>query len=91
MQRYINKYNFSLFYPFIMLHKMHWLYIIVLEYSLPTKVRLVKAMVFPVVMYGRESWTIKKAEHWKIDAFELGVGEDSWEFLGLQGDPTSLC
>ena len=36
-----------------------------------TKVRLVKAMVFPVVMYGYESWTIKKAEHWRIDAFEL--------------------
>ena len=35
------------------------------------KVRLVKAMVFPVVMYGCESWTIKKAEHWRIDAFEL--------------------
>ena len=38
--------------------------------TLPTKVRLVKAMVFPVVMYGSESWTIKKAEH-RIDAFEL--------------------
>ena len=38
---------------------------------MPTKVCLVKAMVFPVVMYGCESWTIKKAEHWKIDAFEL--------------------
>ena len=38
---------------------------------MPTKVRLVKAMVFPVVMYGCESWTIKKAEHWKFDAFEL--------------------
>ena len=38
---------------------------------LPTKVRLVKAMVFPVVMYGHESWTIKKAECWRIDAFEL--------------------
>ena len=37
----------------------------------PTKVPLVKAMVFPVVMYGCESWTIKKAEHWRIDAFEL--------------------
>ena len=37
---------------------------------LPTKVCLVKAMVFPVVMYGYESWTIKKAEHWRIDAFE---------------------
>ena len=39
--------------------------------SLPTKVCLVKAMVFPVVMYGCESWTIKKAEHQRIDAFEL--------------------
>ena len=38
---------------------------------MPTKVCLVKAMVFPVVMYGSESWTIKKAEHWRIDAFEL--------------------
>ena len=38
---------------------------------LPTKVRLVKAMVFPVVMYGRENWTMKKAEHQRIDAFEL--------------------
>ena len=39
--------------------------------TLPTKVRLVKAMVFPVVMYGCESWTVKKAEHWRIDAFEV--------------------
>ena len=39
--------------------------------TLPTKVRLVKAMVFPVVMYGYESWTIKKAERQRIDAFEL--------------------
>ena len=39
--------------------------------TLPTKVRLVKAMVFPVVMYGCESWTVKKAEHRRIDAFEL--------------------
>ena len=39
--------------------------------TLPTKVRLVKAMVFPVVMYGCESWTMKKAEHQRIDAFEL--------------------
>ena len=38
---------------------------------MPTKVRLVKAMVFPVVMYGCESWTVKKAEHQRIDAFEL--------------------
>ena len=41
------------------------------DITLPTKVCLVKAMVFPVVMYGCESWTIKKAEHWRIDAFEL--------------------
>ena len=39
--------------------------------TLPTKVCLVKAMVFPVVMYGCENWTIKKAEHWRIDAFDL--------------------
>ena len=44
---------------------------------LPTKSHVVKAMVFPVVMYGCESWTIKKAEHRRIDAFELCVGEDS--------------
>ena len=41
------------------------------DITLPTKFRLVKAMVFPVVMYGCESWTIKKAEHQRIDAFEL--------------------
>ena len=41
------------------------------DITLPTKVRLVKAMVFPVVMYGCESWTIRKAEHRRIDAFEL--------------------
>ena len=41
------------------------------DITLPTKVCLVKAMVFPVVMYGCESWTIKKAEHWRIDAFQL--------------------
>ena len=41
------------------------------DITLPTKVRLVKATVFPVVMYGCASWTVKKAEHWKIDAFEL--------------------
>ena len=41
------------------------------DITLPTKVHLVKAMVFPVVMYGCESWTIKKAEHWRTDAFEL--------------------
>ena len=41
------------------------------DITLPTKVHLVKALFFPVVMYGCESWTIKKAEHWRIDAFEL--------------------
>ena len=41
------------------------------DITLPKKVRLVKAMVFPLVMYGCESWTVKKAEHWRIDAFEL--------------------
>ena len=41
------------------------------DITLPTKVHLVKAMVFPIVMYGCESWTIKKAESWRIDAFEL--------------------
>ena len=41
------------------------------DITLPTKVRLVKSMVFPVVMYGCESWTIKKAEHRRIDTFEL--------------------
>ena len=41
------------------------------DITLPTKVHLAKAMVFPVVMYGCESWTVKKAEHQKIDAFEL--------------------
>ena len=42
-----------------------------IDITLPTKVHLVKAMIFPVVMYGCESWTIKKAESWQIDAFEL--------------------
>ena len=47
------------------------------DITLPTQVCLVKAMVFPVVMYGCESWTIMKAEHQRIDAFEL------WGFRGL--------
>ena len=55
------------------------------DITLPTKVHLVKAMVFPVVMYGHERWTIKKAERQRIDAFELWC----WRVLGLQGDPTS--
>ena len=53
------------------------------DITLPTNIRLVRAMVFPVVMYGCESWTIKKAEYWRIDVFELCVEEDSWESLGL--------
>ena len=70
------------------------------DITLPTKVHLVKARVFPVVMYRCESWTIKKAEHQGINAFELWywrklmllncvVGEDSWESLGMQGDQTT--
>ena len=56
------------------------------DITLPTKIRLVKAMVFPVVMYGCEIWTVKKAERRRIDAFQLWC----WRrFLRLQGDPTS--
>ena len=47
------------------------------DITLPTKVHLVKAMVFPAVMYGCESWTVKKAERQRIDAFDCGVREDS--------------
>ena len=47
------------------------------DITLPTEFHLVKAMVFSVVMYGFGSWTIKKAEHRRIDAFECGVAEDS--------------
>ena len=57
------------------------------DITLPTKVRLLKAMVFPVVMYRCESWTVKNAE--ELMLLNCGVGEDSWESLGLQGDPTS--
>ena len=59
------------------------------DITLPTKVHLVKAMVFQVVMYGCESWIIKKVECRRTDAFERGVGEAFLESLGLQGDPTS--
>ena len=48
------------------------------DIALPTKVRLVKAMVFPVIMYGCESWTVKKAERQKIDAFELWCWRRLW-------------
>ena len=47
------------------------------DVSLPTKIHLVKGMVFPVVMYGCESWTVKKAVRRRFDAFELWCGEDS--------------
>ena len=47
------------------------------DVNLPTKVRLAKAMVFPVVMYGCESWTVKKAEHQELMLLNCGVGEDS--------------
>ena len=59
------------------------------DISLSTKVHLVKAMVFPVVVYGYESWTEKKAEHQRIDAFELQCWKRLRESLRLQGDPTS--
>ena len=57
------------------------------DITLPTKVHLVKAMVFPVVMYGCESWTMKKAEHQRIDASELWcwrrlLRDQSWVFIG---------
>ena len=58
------------------------------DITLTTKVRLVKAMVFPVVTYGCESWTVKKAERRRIDALNCGGGEDSGESFALQGDPT---
>jgi len=54
------------------------------DITLPTKISLVKAMVFPLVMYGCESWTIKKAECRRMVLLNCGVGEDSCESLGLQ-------
>jgi len=57
--------------------------------TLLTKAYIVKAMVSLVVMYGCESWTIKKAEHWRIDVSNCGAGEDSWESPGQQGDQTT--
>ena len=61
------------------------------DITLPTKVCLLKAMVFPVVMYGCESWTVKKAECRRIDAFEFWCWRRLLRFLGLQGDTTSPC
>ena len=57
--------------------------------TLPTKVHLVKAMFYPVVMYGYESWTIKEAECQELMFLNCGVGEDTLESLGLQGEPTN--
>ena len=59
------------------------------DITLPTTICLVKAMVFPVVMYGCESWTIKKLSAKELMLSNCDVGEDSWESLGLQGDPIS--
>ena len=59
------------------------------DITLPTKIHLVKAMVFPVVMYGYESWAIKRASTKELMFLNCGVGEDSWEYLGWQGDQTS--
>ena len=59
------------------------------DITLPRKVCLVKPMVFPVVMYGCESWTVKKAESQRIDAFELWCWRRLLRVPGLQGDPTS--
>ena len=59
------------------------------DITLPTKVNLVKAMVFPVVMYGCENWTVKKADAKELMPLDCGAGEDSWKSFGQQGDQTS--
>ena len=59
------------------------------DITLPTNVHLVKAMPFPVVMNGYKSWTIKKAEYQRIDAFELWCWRRLLRVLGLEGDQTS--
>ena len=59
------------------------------DIALPTKFRPVKATVFPVVMHGCESWTVKKAEHQRIDALNCGVGEYFSRVPWSQGDPAS--
>ena len=61
------------------------------DITLATKVHLVKAMVFPVVMYRCESWTIKKLSAKELTLLSCGVGEDSSESLGLQGNQTNQC
>ena len=59
------------------------------DITFPTKVHLTKAMVFPVVMYGCENWTIKKTKHRRIDAFELWCWRRLLRVPWMQGDPTS--
>ena len=59
------------------------------DITLSTKVRLVKAMVFPVVMYGCESWTLKKVTAENLMLLNSGVGEDACRSLRLQGDATT--
>ena len=54
-----------------------------------TKVHIVKAIIFPIVMYGCESWTLRRLSAKELMLSDCGDGEDSWESLGLQGDPTS--
>ena len=61
------------------------------DINLPTKVYLVKTVVFPVVMYRCKSRTIKKLSPEELMLLNCGVREDSWESLGLQGDQTSQC
>ena len=59
------------------------------DITLPTRIHRIKAMIFPVVRCGCESWIIKKAEHRRIDAFKLWCWGRLLESLGQQGDPTS--
>ena len=59
------------------------------DITLLTKVQIFKALVFPVVMYGCESWLWRRLSAKELMLLNCGVGEDSWESLGLQGDPTS--
>ena len=62
---------FYMFLLFVTFRSLNSMFLLFRDVTLPTKVCLVKARVFLVVMYGCESWTVKKAEHWRIDAFEL--------------------
>ena len=59
------------------------------DITLPANFRLFKAMVFPVIMYGCEFWSVKNAEPRRTDAFELWCWRDSFKSLGLHGDPIS--